>query len=63
MHPPKIKLRKHTYQHTTEIKIQVINNKCKDAMGQFKPGLLRITTGILARIVVRIIKESWQESW
>ena len=41
MHAPKIKLRAHTYQYTTEIKIQVIINKqCKDTMVQFKPGLL-----------------------
>ena len=40
MHMPKIKLRAHTYQYTTEIKIQVINKQCKDTMVQFKPGLL-----------------------
>ena len=40
MHAPKIKLRLHTYQYATEIKIQVINKQCKDAMVQFKPGLL-----------------------
>ena len=32
MHAPKIKLRVHTYQYTTEIKIQVINKQCKDTM-------------------------------
>ena len=40
MHTPKIKLRVHTYQYTTEIKIQVINKHGKDTMVQFKPGLL-----------------------
>ena len=40
MHAPKIKLHAHTYQDTTEIKIQVINKQCKDTMVQFKPGLL-----------------------
>ena len=40
MHAPKIKLRAHTYQDTTEIKIQVIKKQCKDTMVQFKPGLL-----------------------
>ena len=37
---PKIKLRAHTYQDTTEIKIQVINKQCRDTMVQFKPRLL-----------------------
>ena len=32
MHAHKIKLRAHTYQYTTEIKIQVINKQCKDTM-------------------------------
>ena len=40
MYAPKIKLRAHTYQFTTEIKIQVINKQCKDTMVQFEPGLL-----------------------
>ena len=40
MHTPKIKLRTHMYQDTTEIKIQVINKQCKDMMVQCKPGLL-----------------------
>ena len=40
MHAPKIKLRAHTYQYTTEIKLQVINKQYKDTMAQFKPGLL-----------------------
>ena len=40
MQAPKITLRAHTYQYTTEIKIQVINKQCKDTMVQFKPGLL-----------------------
>ena len=40
MYAPKIKLRAHTCQFTTEIKIQVINKQCKDTMVQFKPGLL-----------------------
>ena len=40
MHAPKIKLRAHRYQDTTEIKIQVINKQCKDKTVQFKPGLL-----------------------
>ena len=40
MHAPKIKFRAHTYQDTTETKIQVINKQCKDTMVQFKPGLL-----------------------
>ena len=40
MHAPKIKLRLHTYQYATEIKIQVINKQCKDAMVQFKPNLI-----------------------
>ena len=40
MHVPKIKLRAHTYQYTTEIKIQVINKQCKDTIVQFKPELL-----------------------
>ena len=40
MYAPKIKLPAHAYQDTTEIKIQVINKQCKDAMVQFKRGLL-----------------------
>ena len=40
MHAPKIKFRAHTYQDTTETKIQVINKQCKDTMVQFQPGLL-----------------------
>ena len=32
MHAPKIKLRAHTYQDTTEIKIQVISKQYKDTM-------------------------------
>ena len=40
MHAPKVTLRAHTYQYTTEIKIQVINKQCTDTMVQFKPGLV-----------------------
>ena len=40
MHAPKIKLRAHAYQDTTEIQIQVISKQCKDTMVQFRPGLL-----------------------
>ena len=35
MQAPKITLRAHTYQYTTEIKIQVINKQCTDTMVQF----------------------------
>ena len=34
MHVPKIKLRAHKYQDTTEIKMQIINKQCKDMMVQ-----------------------------
>ena len=34
MHAPKIEWRAHTYQYTTEIKIQVINKQSKDTMVQ-----------------------------
>ena len=34
MHVPKIKLRAHKYQETTEIKMQIINKQCKDTMVQ-----------------------------
>ena len=40
MQAPKITLRAHTYQYTTEIKIQVVNKQCTDTMVQFKPGLV-----------------------
>ena len=41
MHAPKIKLRAHTFQDTTEIKIQVIKKQCKDTIiVKFMPGLL-----------------------
>ena len=42
MHAPKIELRAHTYQYTTEIKMQVINKQCKDTMLQFKPGYVNL---------------------